>query len=250
MSSSKNRRNFLKNSSLAAIGVGLVPVIARTTPDHNTAKSSAEDFVGCFPTTLDFYGEGPFYTENAPLIENGELASSLEKGTKLTISGRVMNQDCTQFLANTVIDIWHANDAGEYDNVGFTLRGKTITNSEGFYLFETIQPGKYLNGGQYRPSHIHFKITPEGGETLTTQLYFSGDEDIPEDAAASLTSGVYNASGRIITLFESENGELEGVWDIVVNGENTNGMSDMHMDKGVIYKTYPNPFTEQITISY
>jgi len=248
MSSPKNRRNFLKNTSLAALGIGIAPVIARTSPDEK--KSSSSEFVGCFPTTLDLYGEGPFYTANAPTIENGELAASSEKGTKLTISGRVMNEDCTQYLANTEIDIWHANNAGAYDNQGFTLRGKTFTNSEGFYLFETIKPGKYLNGNQFRPSHIHFKITPEGGETLTTQLYFFGDEDIPEDAAASVSSGVYNASGRIINLFENENQELEGVWDIVVNAGNTNGLNDLHLDKGVIYKTHPNPFSDQLTISY
>ncbi|MFK7758194.1 MAG: T9SS type A sorting domain-containing protein [Flavobacteriales bacterium] len=248
MSTPKNRRNFLKNSSLAALGIGLAPAIARTSPDK---KSHAEDdFIGCFPTTLDLYGEGPFYTENAPFIENGELSSETEDGIKLTISGRVMNQECTEYLANTVIDVWHANDAGEYDNEGYTLRGRTVTNAEGFYLFETIKPGKYLNGGQFRPSHIHFKITPEGGETLTTQLYFFGDEDIPADAAASVTSGVYNASGRIINLFENENGDLEGIWDIVVNAGDTNGLNDLHLDKGVIYKTHPNPFTDELTISY
>lgn len=51
--------------------------------------------------------------------------------------------------------------------------------SEGFYLFETIIPGKYLNGAKYRTGHIHFKITPSGFPTLTTQLYFEGDTDIP-----------------------------------------------------------------------
>ena len=40
-----------------------------------------------------------------------------------------------QSCSNTEIDIWHANDAGEYDNIGYNLRGKTITNSQGFYVF-------------------------------------------------------------------------------------------------------------------
>ncbi len=246
MKSKKNRRSFLKNTSLAALGVGIIPQLGQT------KNASSEDIFigGCEPTTLDLYGEGPFYSENPPLIENSQLANESEIGTKLIISGRVMNLACTAYLANVVIDVWHANDAGDYDNEGYNLRGQVTTNSEGFYLFETIKPGKYLNGGSFRPSHIHFKITPPEESTLTTQLYFEGDTDIPADAAASVTSGVYNASGRIISLIEEGDGTLNGVWDIVVDGDSTNSLHDIHMDKGVIYSTYPNPFIDEVTIKY
>lgn len=247
-SSNKNRRSFLKNTSLAALGLGIIPHISKGNP----APKSDEEllFVGCIPTTLDLYGEGPFYTDNPPQMQNNLLALKSETGTKLTISGRVMNLDCTAYLANTEIDVWHANDAGAYDNEGFNLRGKTYTNSEGFYLFETVKPGKYLNGNQYRPSHIHFKITAEGQDTLTTQLYFEGDSDIPADAAASVTSGTYNASNRIIPLTEDENGNLEGYWDIVVDGDGSTDLQNIHMDKGVIYRASPNPFIDEVTIEY
>jgi len=240
-----SRRRFLKNSSLAAAGIAAVPAVLRA----EKPKKSGE-FVGCVATTQDYFGEGPFYTENAPQLEDGSLAPSDEPGTKLVISGRVQNQDCSLFLENTVIDIWHANDAGEYDNEGFHLRGRVSTNSEGFYLFETVKPGKYLNGNSFRPSHIHIKITPPESDTLTTQLYFSGDEDIPEDAAASITSGTFNASNRIITLFDDGNGGLEGVFDIVVDAETTDSIESIHLDKGLIYELFPNPFNEKLTVKY
>ena len=242
--SKDNRRSFLKNTSLAALGAAVLPNISR-------AKTTSEkDFIGCIATTQDLYGEGPFYSENPPALINGQLAEITEEGVKLTISGRVMKLDCSEFVEGAVVDIWHANDDGDYDNEGFNLRGKVVTNSEGFYLFETIKPGKYLNGGQFRPSHIHFKITPPDSPTLTTQLYFSGDEDIPSDAAASVTSGVYNATGRIIPLFDDGSDGLEGAWDIVLDSSGVSGMNDIHLDKGVIYKTHPNPFTNELTISY
>ena len=49
------------------------------------------------------------------------------------------------------------------------------TDAKGAYRFETIIPGHYLNGPQYRPAHIHVKVHVGGSELLTTQLYFEGD---------------------------------------------------------------------------
>ena len=85
-----------------------------------------------------------------------------------------------------------------------------------FYIFETIKPGLYLNGSSYRPSHIHFKITPPGFNALITQLYFQGDPYIPTDAAASVNSGSFDATHRIIPLVTNINGDLEGTWDIII----------------------------------
>ena len=76
----------------------------------------------------------------------------------------------------------------------------------------------YLNGSTFRPSHIHFKITPPGFNTLITQLYFQGDPYLSTDAAASITSGSFDATNRIIPLVTNSNGDLEGTWDIVIDG--------------------------------
>jgi protocatechuate 3,4-dioxygenase beta subunit len=240
------RRKFLKNASLATLSLGAMPMLAANLPG-----AKAEPSFSCDKTTLDYYGQGPFYKASAPNIQNNQLAAANEPGTRLIISGRVHNLDCTEFLPNTKLDVWHANDAGQYDNSGYTLRGVATTNNQGFYLIETVKPGKYLNGGQYRPSHIHFKITPPGFGTLTTQLYFEGDPSIPTDAAASITNGTYDASARIIPLTLNGNGEYEGTWDIVVDGDGqTIGLPELHLDKGMIYSLSPNPFSERLEIRY
>jgi len=238
-----HRRNFLKNLSLSSLAIGLLPSFL--VPKKLKANGA------CNETTEDAYGQGPFYTSNAPTLINGQLASLSEIGTRIIISGRVLNLDCSQAIPNTEIDIWHANDAGSYDNNGYNLRGKVFSNNQGYYLFETIRPGLYLNGSTYRPSHIHFKITPPGFNPLITQLYFQGDPYISNDFAASMNSGQYDASSRIIPLNTGVNGVLEGVWDIVIDG---NGVStkinDLHLDKGVIYKITPNPFSDEIKIKF
>ncbi|MEY2924894.1 MAG: hypothetical protein RLZZ337_1442 [Bacteroidota bacterium] len=241
------RREFLKNLSLGSIGLAFSPLVANAKSNDAKHLTQKND---CYATTLDYYGEGPFYTQNPPNLENGKLAKEAEPGTKLRISGRVLNLDCSAPIANATIDMWHANDAGSYDNVGYNLRGKIQTNNEGFYLFETIKPGKYLNGNKYRPSHIHFKISASGFSTLTTQLYFSGDTSIAEDSAASITSGTYDASHRIVELKEDGFGVLEGVWDIVIDAKGVNATSDLHLNNGMIYDIFPNPFSEEITIKY
>lgn len=240
-----SRRTFLKNTTFAALGTSLLSHIAST---ENTETKSTE--LSCDPTTLDLYGQGPFYTDNPPILIDGILANESEPGERMIITGRVRNLECNEFLPNTIIDIWHADDAGAYDNSGFKLRGITTSNTQGFYSFETIKPGKYLNGSQFRPSHIHFKITPPGFPVLTTQLYFEGDSSIPTDAAASKTSGPYDASNRIIPLNINADGILEGTWDIVVDGDGIVSTNDIHIDKGIIYNTSPNPFNDSVDISY
>ena len=210
-----------------------------------------EEIVNCDATTQDFYGQGPFYTENPPLIEDNLLADTEEPGQRMIISGRILNLDCNQYISNALVDVWHANDEGQYDNDGYTLRGFTRTNNQGFYLFETIKPGKYLNGNKFRPSHIHFRITPPGYDTLITQLYFKGDTSIDEDPAASITSGQYDASNRIIDLEEDADGVLNGTFDVVINGEGIPvSTEDLHLERGMIYSTSPNPFKDTVEIKY
>ena len=241
-----NRRQFLKNTSLSLLSVAAFPIVLKSTNSISRNDSS----ITCPQSTEDAYGQGPFYTVNAPTISNNQLADINEPGVKIIISGRVYNIECSEVIPNTEIDIWHANDAGEYDNLGYNLRGKTFTNNQGFYVFESIKPGLYLNGATYRPSHIHFKITPPGFDTLITQLYFQGDPYIASDAAASINSGVFDATHRIIPLNVNSNGDLEGTWDIIINGDGVPVSNNIHLDKGIIYSANPNPFSDYVEINY
>tara|TARA_B100001750_G_scaffold205025_1_gene181793 strand:+ start:587 stop:1546 length:960 start_codon:yes stop_codon:yes gene_type:complete len=245
-----SRRQFLKNTSLSLLSFVTIPTILQST-SSKVPLSKKKSVSSCDQSTEDAYGQGPFYTVNAPFIQNNQLANINELGTRIIISGQVYNLECSEVIPNTEIDIWHANDAGNYDNVGYNLRGKVTTNSQGFYVFESIKPGLYLNGSIFRPSHIHFKITPPGFNTLITQLYFAGDPYIPTDAAASITSGSFDATNRIIPLVANSNGELEGTWDIIIDGNGVPaGINNIHLDKGIIYSADPNPFNDIIEIKY
>jgi protocatechuate 3,4-dioxygenase beta subunit len=245
-----SRRQFLKNTSLSVLSVAAFPTILQSAPSSASLSMQNSKRL-CDQSTEDLYGQGPFYTANAPFIQNNQLADINEVGTRIIISGQVYNLDCLAVIPNTEIDIWQADDSGGYDNTGYNLRGKVTTNSQGFYVFESIKPGFYLNGTTFRPSHIHFKITPPGFSTLITQLYFQGDIYIPTDAAASVTSGSFDATDRIIPLVANSNGDLEGTWDIIIDGNGVPvGTNNIHLDKGIIYSANPNPFTDRIEIKY
>jgi len=112
--------------------------------------------------------EGPYYTPDTPL-----RTSLVERGSRaerLTLSGRVVSPACAP-LAGALLDFWHCDEHGQYDNVGFRYRGHLFADAEGRFRLETIFPAIYPG----RARHLHVKVQAPGGPILTTQLYFPGD---------------------------------------------------------------------------
>jgi protocatechuate 3,4-dioxygenase beta subunit len=116
--------------------------------------------------------EGPYFKPSSP--ERTSLLEGDIDGVRLTVRGRVVDGNCEP-IAGAIIDFWQADDDGAYDNAGFLLRGHQVVDADGRYEVSTIVPGRYLNGSQYRPAHVHCKVYVRGVERLTTQLYFEGD---------------------------------------------------------------------------
>jgi protocatechuate 3,4-dioxygenase beta subunit len=119
--------------------------------------------------------EGPFFKPSTP--ERASLAAS----PTLILSGRVLDGKCHP-VPHALLDFWHADETGEYDNSGFRFRGHQFTDAEGRYRLETILPGSYPG----RTRHIHVKVQGRGGPVLTTQLYFPGE---PRNARDGLFRG-------------------------------------------------------------
>ena len=95
--------------------------------------------------------EGPYYTQQTPARAN--LREPDTRGQPLVLHGLVLTPDC-QPVAGTVVDIWHSDENGRYDNSGFRYRGHQFTDSVGAFRFETIRPARYRR----RTSHIHVKV--------------------------------------------------------------------------------------------
>ncbi len=89
------------------------------------------------------------------------------KGRPIELTGFVLDPACKP-MAHALLDLWQADDAGDYDNTGFRLRGHQYTDAQGRYRFRTIVPAVYPG----RTRHFHLKVQPATGRLLTTQLYF------------------------------------------------------------------------------
>jgi protocatechuate 3,4-dioxygenase beta subunit len=91
-------------------------------------------------------------------------------GTRLIVTGSVLSTDCRP-IPGALVDVWQADDRGEYDNAGFRLRGHLFADEQGRYRLETIVPGAYSG----RTRHIHVRVQAPNQPVLTTQLYFPGE---------------------------------------------------------------------------
>ena len=124
--------------------------------------------------------EGPYFTPNSP--ERTSLIEADTVGTPMIVTGYVLGTTCAP-VAGALVDFWHCNDSGQYDNVGYKLRGHQFTDANGAYRLETIRPGLYPG----RTRHFHVKVQAPNQPILTTQLYFPGEPDNAGD-------GIYNAA--------------------------------------------------------
>jgi protocatechuate 3,4-dioxygenase beta subunit len=112
--------------------------------------------------------EGPFFTPDSP--EKASFRADVGEGTPIVLSGFVLTPSC-QPLERALLDVWHADDDGNYDNDGYRLRGHFFTDAQGRYRLETIVPGLYPG----RTRHFHAKVRGPAGPVVTTQLYFPGE---------------------------------------------------------------------------
>ncbi|HTV67948.1 MAG TPA: intradiol ring-cleavage dioxygenase [Rhizobiaceae bacterium] len=158
------RRTFL--SGFLALPA-IVPVVARgqNMPELALTPSCGAETVA--------QTEGPYFTPDTPLKRDfrGDVASDANGGgTPITIAGYVLTADCKP-VPGALIELWHCDDGGVYDNDGFRLRGHQFSDGEGRWWFETIVPGVYTG----RTRHFHVKVQRPEGPVLTTQLYFPGE---------------------------------------------------------------------------
>jgi len=190
------------SSSTAAAGSPGAPAPA-TSPVAGTSAAPAAAVACIAPATPTIaQTEGPYYKPGAP--QNADLAAGGMAGTRLTLTGLVVDASCTG-IAGARVETWQADSAGRYDNSGTTLRGWVLTDADGRFTIHTIVPGEYPG----RTEHIHVKVTPPGGATLTTQVYFPG-------SAANDGDGIYDPS---LDLAITRDGDaLVGAYTFVIAG--------------------------------
>ena len=159
----RTRRRFLITSAATGLVLGIDGASAAPSWAQAGLAPTPACHDGDEPTPRQT--EGPFFKPRSP--ERADLIEAGMKGRPIELTGFVLDPACKP-MAHALLDLWQADDAGDYDNTGFRLRGHQYTDAQGRYRFRTIVPAVYPG----RTRHFHLKVQPATGRLLTTQLYF------------------------------------------------------------------------------
>jgi catechol 1,2-dioxygenase len=165
-------------------------------------RQDAEDeqagLTGGTPRTI----EGPLYVAGAPLSEGfARMDDGSQAGETMILTGQVTDEN-GQPLADTLVEIWHADLKGAYSYFDpsqseYNLRRSIKTDAQGRYTAQSIIPSGYgcppegatqallnqLGRHGRRPAHIHYFVSKPGYKHLTTQINLAGDEYTYDDFA-------------------------------------------------------------------
>jgi protocatechuate 3,4-dioxygenase beta subunit len=181
---SDKRQEFILFSD--TLGVSMVVDLI----DHRKVEGATESTVF-----------GPFHRLGAPnMPAGGNIARRDKTGVATLVSGRVLDLEGRP-IAGAVLDVWQAQTNGLYDSQDknpdeLHMRGKFRTDAEGRYLIRTVQPvnypipsdgpvGRMLKATglhPWRPAHIHFVVSAEGYEPVTTHIFDRTDPYLASDA--------------------------------------------------------------------
>jgi catechol 1,2-dioxygenase len=143
---------------------------------------------------------GPFHRDGAPeLPPGGNIAPRDTAGTPTVITGRVLDLN-GQPIAGALLDVWQADSSGLYDSQyadssALHMRGRFRTDADGRFVVRTVRPVYYAiptdgpvgrmlratNRHPWRPAHVHFVVSADGYEPVTTHLFDDVDPYLDSD---------------------------------------------------------------------
>ena len=161
-------------------------------------------------------------------------------GDIIILSGTVMDANGSS-IADAVVEIWQTDNNGVYDHPNdpgtngrersFQFYGTSTTDADGRYSFRTLKPAAYGS----RPPHIHVKVKLNGTTLLTTQFYFTEDQDIVENEGLFQQAGDL---GHLLLVLLTESTDTHGnpirvgSNNLVVNTSNSNGTLTLTPSQG------------------
>jgi catechol 1,2-dioxygenase len=173
---------------------------------------------------------GPYYKAGAPVREDGRIyEGDLDaKETPLTVRGRVTDVATGEPIPDAVLDIWQADGAGEYDSVGYHLRGLIELEEDGSYEYHTVLPEGYqipakgpttellemMGQHNWRPAHIHLRVHVGDRTALQTQFFIAGAEYLDSDPVDAVRSDLV-----VEALHDPDTGGKKMDFDIKIRGD-------------------------------
>ena len=149
-------------------------------------------------------------------------------GEKIRIEGSITDGDGLP-INDAMIEIWQADSQGRYaspadkrarTNALFKGFGRSATDKDGVYSFDTVKPGAVPGpNGKNQAPHIVVCVYSRGMlRQVYTRLYFSDEAANAGDAILALVPE--DRRGTLIAHKESSQGQTVYRFDIRVQGEN------------------------------
>lgn len=194
------RRKFIQASALTAFSISA----------YGNIHWNGTSFEGDNVTTTDILG--PFYRPGSPM--RNDLIPAGSTGEILTLGGTIFQKDGKSPLSNTLIEVWQCDENERYDNTSddYVFRGALKTGGDGTYQIKTIVPVPYKDGEDWRPAHIHMRISSADHQDLITQIYFKGNPYITEDPASASPQSI----NRILEIEKDASGQKRVKFDVVM----------------------------------
>jgi len=175
--------------------------------------------------------EGPYYVPNAPVMSSPAVLPHRENepGNLLFFSGAVRSTDGAP-LPGAMLDLWQSDASGAYSHYNiaeadapFNLRARVIADQNGCFDVQTWVPVPYeipkagptgalltaVGQHAWRPAHLHIRVTHAACETLTTQIFFTGDPWINADVVGAVKPSLITTLIRHDDSVEMHNRGLE-----------------------------------------
>jgi len=227
------RKDFLRNGIIAALGISAVaPLASSCKKDDTTAGSGSSGSSSSGSSSSGASGsctvtptetEGPFPTKTPSTLVRSDIRGD-RTGVAFTIQIYIKNKNnsCAA-LANAIVDIWHCDKDGYYSEYGGTsmqtvdytsvhfLRGRQTTDSNGLVSFTSIFPGWY----QSRATHVHVHVYNSAGTSLlVTQIAF------PEGSGSAVAT-VNSSTGTAYGYTKGMTGYTYNAQDTVFSDDST-----------------------------
>jgi protocatechuate 3,4-dioxygenase alpha subunit len=148
------------------------------------------------------------------IIEN--LATAGVAGERVSIEGRVLDGD-GKAVDDALVEIWQADATGKYGAKEFRGFGRSATDAEGRFRFQTIKPGRVAGpGGKLQAPHIGVNVFMRGQlKQLVTRIYFPDDPANLDDPVLALVPA--DRRDTLVARKGANSGKLE--WNVILQGK-------------------------------
>jgi len=171
---------------------------------------------------------GPFFEPALLRNRHDVLAGPGTEGERIRVEGRVLDGDGAP-VPDALVEIWQANAHGRYQHpadrrdlpldAAFSGFGRTGTDDEGRFCFETIRPGPVpLDDAVAQAPHLCVTLFARGLLShLSTRLYFADDPRTADDPILRLVPAARRPT--LLARCDDAAGAVVYRWDVVLQGD-------------------------------